>query len=159
MLPPFSDANLSCKICGRLIDREAYLRLIAIAHDAVRYGYQYRKKYEEDEARQTSRKRTRTAYYLVQLGPHFDWIGLAIISGVLGNAAWDVVKLVIKKAIDYAKEDYENLIEYEKRLVDNSQRLDELVEYVKQYDCNKAPGIALTEKELEEIWNHIDLSG
>ena len=61
--------------------------------NAVRDGYLYRVRYENDKKRKIAPK----AYNLVDLNKAFDFFATAVISGVAGNFAYDQIKRLFKK--------------------------------------------------------------
>lgn len=88
-----------CPECGVRLDPDRYRRLISYSERLVRFGYQYRKKFEGlgDEDRATKR------YYLVPLNEAYTWVGLVMLSGIIGGVSHDVVKNVIAKIRDQVK--------------------------------------------------------
>ena len=80
----------TCPVCGGSLDVAELERLYEFAAETYYYGHQYRVVYEE----QTEH---RTRYCLEFAGEAFAWVMLAVASGVLGNAAYDGVKLVVAR--------------------------------------------------------------
>jgi hypothetical protein len=82
-----------CAECGLRVDPERYRRLLSYSERVVRFGYQYRKRFEAlgSEERHTQR------FMLVPLSEMYAWVGLAMLSGVVGGASHDAVKKVIEK--------------------------------------------------------------
>jgi hypothetical protein len=81
----------SCPACGTPIDVAELEKLYEFAAETYYYGHQYRVVYEE----QFKQTENRIRYTLQFAGEAFAWIMLAVTSGVLGNAAYDVLKLVV----------------------------------------------------------------
>lgn len=96
----FDDQSLpsqSCPSCGALIEAERYAHLLQYAYDAGRFGYQYTLRFEQDLKDEDT---ARTQYYLVPLGDALVFCALAALSGIVGNAAYNTVKLAIKKILN-----------------------------------------------------------
>lgn len=155
VLPPFTEQELVCPRCGHRMTSKGYRQILEIAYSAARYGYQYRRQHESDRANGITGRH----YYLVELSRPFEWIALAIVSGVLGNAAWEVIKIVVQRAVDYANENRNSLKDFELKILDSPDKMEEFTQYVKEYNCRDAPGARLTESELKDIWDHIDRAG
>lgn len=83
----------SCPVCGVPVDIAELEKLYEFAAETYYYGHQYRLVYEE-QFKQTEH---RMRYSLEFAGEAFAWVMLAVASGVLGNAAYDLLKLVVSK--------------------------------------------------------------
>lgn len=83
----------TCPVCGASIDVAELERLYEFGAETYYYGHQYRIVYEE----QFERTGDRIRYSLQFAGEAFAWIMLAVASGVLGNAAYDGLKLVVAR--------------------------------------------------------------
>ena len=82
-----------CPECGFSTTYERYREFYRHAFYAVRYGIQYREFYEHQD------KKSSLKPFLTSLGELSTFIGLAIASGVLGNAAYDGVKIAVKRIL------------------------------------------------------------
>ena len=87
------DKNIICKECGHIQSLSSYLSALRQAKNAVRNGYLYRVRYENDKKRKISNK----AYSLIDLNKAFDFFATAVISGVMGNFAYDQIKQLFGK--------------------------------------------------------------
>lgn len=85
--------RVACPACGAPIDVDELVGLYEYAAETHYYGHQYRVVYEA----QFKESDTDTRYSLQFAGEAFGWIMLAMLSGVLGNAAYDVLKVVISR--------------------------------------------------------------
>jgi hypothetical protein len=89
----------SCSKCGVQLSPDVYGKLLAYAERLVRYGYQYRGLYE-DEVRDGEEQRR---HYLLPLHEIFNFIGLAVLSGIVGNTAHELVKAAIGRIREQAR--------------------------------------------------------
>jgi hypothetical protein len=92
-LLPSAGLGEPCPRCGFQTSSVQYRRLLGYAEHLVRYGYQYRSLYENEMRAGHEERR----YYLAPLHEAFSFIGLAILSGVIGNTAQDIIKAVIRR--------------------------------------------------------------
>lgn len=119
------DGNCTeCPNCGVLINLKAYYRILEKINQYILFGYSYRKKYEEQYA---ETGKIDTKYQLGILSEPFAWVGLAVISGVIGGASWDLVKYLSKKIASQVKD--ENLT----KLVSNEEKLKRFSVYMLDY--------------------------
>lgn len=87
------DKNIVCEKCSHIQSIRSYLGIQRKARNAVRNGYLFRIRYENDKKRQVANK----AYSLIDLNIAFDFFATAIISGIAGNFAYDQLKRIFKK--------------------------------------------------------------
>jgi len=85
----------TCPKCASRIDVHELLRLYEYAAHVYYYGHQYRLAYE---TQQQPEKKVR--YCIEFAGEAFAWTTLAVLSGVVGNAAYDIVHKVIENVRD-----------------------------------------------------------
>jgi hypothetical protein len=78
-----------CPSCASSIDAEELIRLYKYGAHVYYYGHQYRRVYEAQEETEDKPR-----FYLEFAGEAFAWTMLAVLSGVVGNAAYDLVKVV-----------------------------------------------------------------
>lgn len=120
-----------CPYCGNRESIEEYELVLEKAREAVHYGWNYRLKYEKDLK---EKGRIDTHYFLEQYEEIFNFIAVAIASGVIGGFAYDVVKKVIIKILKFVKE---NGNEKEKSkifsLVDSDEDMRKFIEYIDEY--------------------------
>ena len=83
------DNNVQCKDCLHTQSISNYNTKLESAKDSVRFGYQYRKRQEYDDKNNPNSKKS---YYLKEFNDVFAFIGLAAISGIAGNFAYDKLK-------------------------------------------------------------------
>lgn len=88
------ESNNVCPVC-KTASRDSYRRLVRYSELAMRYGYQYRDVYERDLARGPLTR----FYSLIDLPPIFQFLGIAALSGIIGNISYDVLKYVVRKII------------------------------------------------------------
>lgn len=88
-----TDSVIICKKCLHKQTTRAYSSSQRKAKDAVRYGYLYRVKYENDKKRKIDGRH----YSLIDLHKIFDFFATAVISGIAGNWAYDKIKNIFKK--------------------------------------------------------------
>lgn len=86
-----------CDRCGAKIDVEKFNALFNYANHALRYGHQYRKFYE----RQASKGRADSLKpCLADLPEVYKYVALAIASGIIGGASWELTKTAIAQIIE-----------------------------------------------------------
>jgi hypothetical protein len=132
-MPADEAGELRCPECGFIVPHERYREFYRHAFYAARYGVQYREFYDqEDEATLKPS--------LVPLGELGTFIALAVASGVLGNASYDLAKVALKRILSqrelckdqdnvtFAEEDIEKLISY---LVDYEDGFSQLPERIR----------------------------
>ena len=123
------DRYIKCQVCSNAQSIIKYNRDLKNAEEIVRFGYQYRKRYEYDLKHNPNSKK---AYYLIELNEVFSFLGLAVISGIVGNYSYAKLKLILNRLIN------EPLIieikdkEFQRFLKsDNQQR--KFLKYIKEY--------------------------
>ena len=120
-----------CPYCGNRESIEEYEIVLNKAREAVHYGWNYRLRYEKDLK---EKGRIDTYYFLEQSEEILNFIAVAIASGVIGGFAYDVVKKVITKILEFIKK---NGNEEEKNkifsLVDNDEDMRKFIEYIDEY--------------------------
>jgi hypothetical protein len=91
---PDGAASTPCHACGSEQVAVQWHRMRRFAEYVVRFGFQYPEQYRKDyEAERDSRVR----YFL--LPPHeiLVFVALAVLSGIVGNASYDLVKAVVRR--------------------------------------------------------------
>jgi ribosomal protein S27E len=94
VVTPTSDEYIRCPHCNRTQKVGDYERIIKKISNAIVYGYLYRTKYEKQYSQYGE---VRTLYSISECAEALKWIGLASLSGIIGAASWDLVKVAIKK--------------------------------------------------------------
>lgn len=122
---------LVCPECGHKISLAKYESFLYDAREAAYFGWDYRLKYEKDLE---EKGKIDTHYYLEQCEEIFNFIALAIASGVVGGLAYDVVKKVISNVIDFAKqkgskEDNSKIF----ALIENEENMKKFTQYIYEY--------------------------
>jgi hypothetical protein len=106
--------DTECPNCGVTTNVKAYYRILEKINQYILFGYSYRKKYEEQYAENGKSE-------------PFAWVGLAVISGLIGGASWDFVKYLSRKIASQFKD--EDLSE----LVSDEEKLKQFSEYMLDY--------------------------
>ena len=90
LYPDSGDDPITCVRCGHSMERARYNRIAEYAREAARYGHQYRLRYEADG--------TGTKYCLAP-DEVLSFVAIAALSGIIGSAAYDLVKAVAAKIV------------------------------------------------------------
>ncbi len=93
LVDPSEIVEAGCPACGEPIDVQEVLKLYEFAAETYYYGHQYRVVYEK----QFKESENRVHYSLAFAGEAFAWVMLAVLSGVVGNAAYDHLKAVVAR--------------------------------------------------------------
>jgi len=121
--------SIICPECNFTIERDSYNRILEPARDAAVFGYFYRKAFE----RNAKKGDTKTRYALA-VDDIFIFLALAVISGVVGNAAYDASKAAFRRIIEQANARYEQWGELTQlRLLKNDKDIDRFVEYIVEF--------------------------
>lgn len=124
-------SELQCPHCGWWIDSAAYRALLSAAQGAVKFGWQYRRRYEAD-LRENGRITCHYALAEYEEAVHF--LALAAVSGIVGGLAYDVVKKVMIKIIDAAaKRGAKHTENSVLALIRDREKLDQFIRYVGAY--------------------------
>lgn len=120
-----------CPHCGWWIDSAAYRALLSAAQGAVKFGWQYRRRYEADVA---EFGRVERYYCLAECEEALRFAALAAASGVIGGLAYDAVKQVIRKIAAAVRrvgsKSEETSIFY---LIDHPEEMDRFIQYIDEY--------------------------
>ncbi|MCD9015241.1 hypothetical protein [Parachryseolinea silvisoli] len=145
--------TLTCAKCKTEFDADNYKKVLLHAADACRYGYDYRKYYEEQllERGQINRMPS-----LVEPTNIFEFLAAAAIGGF----AWDAVKtcgtylveFVLRKAT-MSKRDIEFL-----ELMSDDKKLKKFVKYVRAYSKDFTTASEDVKKAIAEEM-HADVAG
>jgi hypothetical protein len=93
---PSSVDKYTCPFCHHSVDKAIYTKILNYAKTAVHYGYSYRKAYENQVLTEGS---IATKYSLPEPVTVLCFAGVAALSGIIGNAAYDLVKRIISRLI------------------------------------------------------------
>ena len=122
---------LQCPHCGWQIDAGTYKALLGAAQGAVKYGWQYRRRYEADVAQYG---RVERYYCLEECEEALQFAALAAASGIIGGLAYDAVKQVIQKIAAALGRDKhksgETSIFYP---IDHPEEMDRFIQYTDEY--------------------------
>jgi hypothetical protein len=118
------DNSVECPACGESVNLRVYNRILEKIDQYILFGYHYRQKYEEQYA---EAGKIETKYAIELSNELFSWIGLAVLSGIIGGASWDFVKFISKKIASQVKDD--DLSE----LVSSDESLKQFSDYLLDY--------------------------
>lgn len=79
-----------CPVCGEAIDLGRLERVRDVAGFIVRYGYHYRRYYEREGVESRA---------LIDFEALWVFVGVAVLSGILGNSAYDLVQAAVRRII------------------------------------------------------------
>lgn len=118
---------LVCPICGRSILSSEYERVMQNIRQAVFGGWTCRVEYEEAE---DAGKR----YYTEHCGEILNFVAVAVVSGLIGNMSYDIVKKIFTKIGSYLKlskksHEDETLIDF----LESSEKIKKFSEYISAY--------------------------
>ncbi len=133
-----------CPDCSKPFDPERFILIRRTAEHAVRYGYHYRKLYETEGLDRR---------YNLEISELWTFVGIAVSSGILGNAAYDLVKTVASRIIDTSGQ-YFNRPEHDvvSRTLIDQDRFNEFYTYVEQFLAgNPDLPTSLRDALIEEI--------
>jgi hypothetical protein len=86
---------VTCEYCNFELSRREYAEMTAYANRLAVFGYAYRLKFEEDLERASDIK----SRYILHVEDIFTFAAVAALSGVIGNAAYDMVKATIQRLL------------------------------------------------------------
>ena len=87
-----------CDNCGQSLDVSVLEATYQYSRYVVYYGHQYRKYYEGLRG-QENKARPSLAF----IGDAFAWLGMAVLSGIVGGVSYDVLKTVFIRMRDQAR--------------------------------------------------------
>lgn len=119
----------SCSECGAELDRKAILRLYEYAAEAYYYGVQYRRYYEDAYAKTDKPLKPSLLFD----GEAFAWVMLAALSGVVGNAAYDLVKSIANQVLEDVAAGRLPARDYSRMLELSDDELGELIGAAREY--------------------------
>lgn len=127
------DKYIDCGKCGHKENLNNYNKLLTEIKFIIRFGYQYRLRYEHDIKTDPN---LRGRYSFIELHKVFEFLGLAVISGVAGNFAYDSIKTVIKNIaqnpliIKIQDKDFQKVLQ-------NDKELETFIRYIEEYRNKK----------------------
>ena len=135
-----------CSVCGYTIACSSYRNLVNYAANSVYYGYLYREAYEKQLAK---KKRITTCHALADPSALLVFCALAALSGVIGNASYDLVKKIVKRLASSQNN---------KELV-KEVNIRKLYVYLEQHHCHSLEVDVRVRQEIEKeqiIWTRTD---
>ena len=90
-----------CKYCGSIASTDTHSERKRLGGRLHLYAKRYRDRYEQDFKEHDSLP---CRYSMWPSGELLEFVALAVASGVVGNASWDLIKLVIKKAANAVRD-------------------------------------------------------
>ncbi len=133
LFEPLSRDLVVCPNCHSTIPFEQYDRLIRYANAAVRFGYVYRRVYENQyqQDEQDSHVHIHIRYSL-PIDEILAFAALAVLSGIIGNLSYDIVKAVLKKIQEHFSDQATGSGDL-KRLINNSSEFNVFITYLTEY--------------------------
>lgn len=145
-----------CIACKSEINKEKYLRLHALTTDIVHFGYTYRKQYEKDLADGS----LGTHYCLFNLHEAISWLALAALSGIVGNASFELTKTVINKIKAQISKGLSDSDKEERLIISSEKEFSIFIQYLDDYRnglANTDPAVRkaiMNEIEVDEAMKH-----
>ena len=118
-----------CPECKTVQNQFKYKKFSSIAHDAFRYGYSYREVYENQFQKEGE---ITTFYCLAQASEYLNFIVLAVLSGIIGNFSYDIIKKVIKRIASKVCQHHLDS-ELINELIDNEECFNKFIKYMKDF--------------------------
>ncbi|MBW2738870.1 MAG: hypothetical protein JRE64_08485 [Deltaproteobacteria bacterium] len=150
-----SDDDYTCPFCSYSIDGEKYKRILEYAKKAVYYGYEYRMAYEKQINDQGKITLKHALFDPVTLT---CFIGIAALSGIIGNASYDILKKVIGEILNKSKKVPDN-IGQDKMTFFSETNIEIFIQYIREYHQEKSSAVDEVNYEIEKegiIWNLTD---
>jgi hypothetical protein len=146
----FNEAEIfNCTICFEEQNQSQYIDYLNTSRKVVRYGYQYRDRYEKDFE---SNPEFSWRYHLTELNEVYIFIALAISNTFVGNIAWEGVKALFQKIksdpliIEIQDDEFKKFLEDEKEQ-------EKFVRYIQEFRNEK---MNTHPKVLEAIVDEIE---
>jgi len=133
IFPSTREAKLVCMSCGFEIDRTFYEKLFEYSKTSVYYGYNYRKYYEkqiEDDGN------IHTFASLSVPVTVACFLGMAALSGIIGNIATDIVKKAFKKIMANSEQLNKDIGQNNINIT-NDTDINIFIQYVKDYHTSE----------------------
>lgn len=141
-----NNKSICCKNCNYEQTLNNYKKKYRIAKESVKYGFQYRKRYEYDLKKKPSPS---LHYILKELHDIFNFLGLAVISGLAGNFAYDKLKIALNRVIrnpltiEITDKDFQ-------RFLKSEAQQKKFIKYIEEYRKNKIEGITSPKKKVKK---------
>lgn len=131
--PLTHDSQYICPSCGFAVDGRLYGRIIEYAKAAVYFGYNYRKFYEKQLDVNGKITKKAALFDPVTLA---CFLGVAALSGVIGNMSYDLVKKALRKITKNSnklnKDIGQNKISFSK-----DSEINIFIQYVKEFHLDE----------------------
>ena len=137
---PYSTELQQCSYCGTEIDVDKFLSLYKYSQNALRYGHQYHEFYKKQKE---SGGAGELKPCLADMAEVYKYVALAIASGIIGGASWDLTKAAISKIIAQLGEK-ENAVVKRSEPTLNLEELDRISENINGY----TEGLSYMEKDV-----------
>ena len=92
--------TMTCPACHYHLDADSYSRMERCAYNVMHFGHSYREIYEIQYSKENPEE---IRYSLFEPSSIALFVGIAALTGIIGNATYDVVKTVISKVIKHYK--------------------------------------------------------
>jgi DNA-directed RNA polymerase subunit RPC12/RpoP len=139
-------SQYKCPYCKHSVDAELYKEVIDYAKTAVHFGYNYRKKYEDQIQTQGE---INAHYCLSDPSSILCFIGIAALSGIIGNLSYDIVKKVIGKIIRSSKKVDYDIDETTMQLL-NDFKIKIFVQYIQEFHTDSSTAVIKVKQEVEK---------
>ncbi len=146
-------AIYKCSKCGFEIQKHGYLKLYKYSEEAIRYGHDYRKAYEKQMA---NSGKIEIKFCLHDPQEWTVYLGLAALSGVIGNASFEVVKSVAQKIIQNIRKQSFNeqeFLELQNNLTDFCKGFSEVDTEVKHAIIEEMLAHQCSLKDFRKLFN------
>lgn len=140
------EGDFHCPKCGSVIREAEYEKVMKNVRQAVFRGWTCKIQYEnEDDGKR---------YYTEQCSEILNFLGLAIVSGLIGNISYDIVKIVIKNIVQYIKN---HALNKEDKILsdflDSPEKIKKFSEYISAYyDEYENAGDRIKDMIKEEVF-------
>lgn len=125
---------VTCPECGFKLGRGRFNKIINYCYEAVRYGYDYRLAYEEHLEERGKDEECSVAFCLAAPEQALVFVAAAVASGIIGNAAYDAIKMVIKK-INKSFHNSENnrIVSESLRVIEDEDEFQKFTKYIQDF--------------------------
>lgn len=121
-----------CPKCGFKLGRGRFNKIINYCYEAVRYGYDYRLVYEDLE--EENNEESSVAFCLAPPDQALVFVAAAVASGIIGNAAYDAVKLAIKKIREsFLNSGNNQNVNESLRVIEDEGEFDKFAKYIQDF--------------------------
>lgn len=123
---------VDCPECGFSIGRGRFRKIMQWAYEAVRYGFDYRRSFER--ARTDQAESIETIHFCLSPPEQIlVFAAAAAASGIIGNAAYDLIKAAIKKIINECSNKGMQPRAETIRLLTDQQEFEQFLKYLEEF--------------------------